>query len=232
MFERSSALAAASTVLSAGLQVAPTDSTVLITGETARARSLIAGHPQAMPRSARAFVAVNCARFRRRSSPPSCFGHEKGRSPEPCSDARVASSWRRRNHLPRRGRRASRRDPDHAAARPCRSANRACRWHRAIRVNVRVIAATNRNLLAAVADGTFRADLFYRLNVFPLDVPLCANRRPISPCSSNLHPSLRHTRRQANPLLSRETVRSCFSRRLAGNDPRAARTSSSAGHRV
>ena len=171
------------TVLSHVSKVAPTDSTVLITGETGTGKELIARaiHKRS-PRSARAFVAVNCAAI-----PPSLiaselFGHERG--------AFTGALQRRQGRFELAD--GGTLFLDEVGELPAETQIMLLRvlqereFERVggsgpVRVNVRVIAATNRDLQAAAVDGTFRADLFYRLNVFPLDVPALRDRRPDVP---------------------------------------------------
>jgi len=167
------------TVLSHVAKVAPTDSTVLITGETGTGKELIARaiHKRS-PRSARAFVAVNCAAIPSSLLASELFGHEKG--------AFTGALQRRQGRFELAD--GGTLFLDEVGELPAETQIMLLRvlqereFERVggsgpVRVNVRVIAATNRDLHAAVADGSFRADLFYRLNVFPVDVPALRDRR-------------------------------------------------------
>ena len=166
-------------VLSHVSKVAPTDSTVLVTGETGTGKELVARaiHKRSQ-RSSQAFVSVNCAAI-----PPSLiaselFGHEKG--------AFTGATQRRvgRFELAEGGTIFL----DEVGELPAetqvallrvlqeREFERVGGGH-PIPVDVRVIAATNRDLEAALAAGVFRADLFYRLNVFPIHMPALRDRR-------------------------------------------------------
>jgi formate hydrogenlyase transcriptional activator len=166
-------------VLSSIVKVAPTDSTVLITGETGTGKELIArAIHKASPRAGHAFISVNCAAI-----PPSLiaselFGHEKG--------AFTGALQRRqgRFELAHSGTIFL----DEIGELPAETQIALLRvlqerqfervgGSRAIPTDVRIIAATNRDLPAAIASGTFRADLFYRLNVFPIDVPPLRQRK-------------------------------------------------------
>jgi formate hydrogenlyase transcriptional activator len=167
------------TVLSSIVKVAPTDSTVLITGETGTGKELIARaihkHSQ---RSQQAFINVNCASIPSSLIASELFGHEKG--------AFTGAVQRRqgRFELAHSGTIFL----DEVGELPVETQIMLLRvlqerqfervgGNRVFPTDVRVIAATNRDLTAAIAAGRFRADLFYRLNVFPIEVPPLRKRK-------------------------------------------------------
>jgi formate hydrogenlyase transcriptional activator len=165
-------------VLSQVTKVAPTDSTVLILGETGTGKELIARaiHNRSN-RSSRAFVRVNCAAVPASLIAAELFGHEKG--------AFTGAIQRRLGRfelanggtifLDEIGELPPETQITLLRVLQEREFERVGGGH-PISADVRVLAATNRDLNAAIAAGTFRQDLFYRVNVFPIQIPALRER--------------------------------------------------------
>ena len=166
-------------VLARVTKVARTDSTVLITGETGTGKELIARaiHKRS-DRANRPFLSVNCAAIPRDLIASELFGHEKG--------AFTGALQRRvgRFELADGGTLFL----DEIGELPAETQVALLRVlqerefqrvgsNQTIRANVRVIVATHRDLPAAIEVGTFRADLYYRINVFPLEIPPLRDRK-------------------------------------------------------
>jgi PAS domain S-box-containing protein len=160
-------------------QVAPTDSTVLITGETGTGKELVArAIHNASKRSAQPLIKVNCAALSATLIESELFGHEKG--------AFTGASARKigRFELANGGTIFL----DEIGELPLESQVKLLRviqegeiervgGTKTLKIDVRIIAATNRDLKAETDKGTFRQDLWYRLNVFPITVPPLSQRR-------------------------------------------------------
>jgi PAS domain S-box-containing protein len=167
------------TVLSRIAKVAPSDSTVLITGETGTGKELVArAIHRRSDRASRAFVSVNCSAIPRDLIASELFGHEKG--------AFTGATQQRlgRFELANGGTLFL----DEVGELPAETQIALLRvlqehefervgGNRRIHADVRVITATNRDLQAAISAGSFRSDLFYRLNVFPIEIPSLRERR-------------------------------------------------------
>jgi formate hydrogenlyase transcriptional activator len=190
-------------VLRAIQVVAPTDATVLIEGETGTGKELVARALHDLSgRSKRSFIKVNCAAIPATLLESELFGHEKG------SFTGAFAQKIGRFELAHQGTLFL----DEVGEIPLELQSKLLRaiqeqelerlgGNRTIRVDVRFIAATNRNLKQMVDEGKFRSDLYYRLHVFPLTVPPLRERKEDIPLLIRYF-TQKHARRMSRPIES------------------------------
>ena len=200
--------------------VAPTDSTVLIRGETGTGKELIARALHDLsPRRARTLVKLNCAAIPTGLLESELFGHEKG-----AFTGAIAQKIGR-FELANQGTLFL----DEVGDIPLELQSKLLRvlqeqeferlgGTRTIRVDVRLVAATNRDLAQMVADGKFRDDLYYRLNVFPVNLPPLRERRDDIPHLIR-HFVQRFARRMHKPIetIAADTMAALVRYRWPGN---------------
>ncbi len=187
-----------------GIQVvAPTDATVLVLGETGTGKELVARALHDLSgRSKRSFIKVNCAAIPATLLESELFGHEKG------SFTGAFAQKIGRFELAHQGTLFL----DEVGEIPLELQSKLLRaiqeqelerlgGNRTIRVDVRLIAATNRNLKQMVDEGTFRSDLYYRLHVFPLTVPPLRERKEDIPLLIRYF-TQKHAKRMNRPIES------------------------------
>jgi len=160
-------------------RIAPTDATVLIAGESGTGKELVAqAIHQNSPRKAKRIVAINCAAIAENLVESELFGHVKGAYTDAVTDRVGAFEYANGGTL----------FLDEVGDMPMATQIKLLRVleehtitrvgdNKPIRVNVRVLSATNRSLEDAVAKGTFRADLYYRLKVVTVSIPALRDRR-------------------------------------------------------
>jgi two-component system response regulator HydG len=160
-------------------RIAPTDATVLIQGDTGTGKELVAkAIHQNSPRKKRPFVALNCAALSEHILESELFGHIRGAFTDASSDRQGKFEYADGGTL----------FLDEVGDMPIPTQIKLLRVlesgeitrvgsNEPVKVNVRILSATNRDLEKAIADGTFREDLYHRLKVVTIRLPRLADRR-------------------------------------------------------